>query len=152
MEIFSHSAPVPIILINIPGLNYCLAQIPDELLEQSQKGLNGLIGRDPSGDKKNPTMYYLYFLDTMDLNSVVHGSRKSMQPFESPFIGWTDDECRSWMNEHQHPYFSRLNFLVLDKDTVKKTCRVGYMKANESKGDQMLIADFYTCMHVLPGT
>lgn len=84
----------------------------------------------------------------MDLNSVVHGSRTPMQPFESPFIGWTDDECRSWMNEHWHPHFAEYTFIVLDKDTVKnKTCRVGYTYVNEMMGDKMLITDFYTCMH-----
>lgn len=90
-------------------------------------------------------------LDTMDLNSVVHGSRTPMQPFESPFIGWTDDECRSWMNEHRHPYFADYTFIVLDKDTAKnKTCRVGYTYVNEMMGDKMLITDFYICMHSMP--
>ena len=74
-----------------------------------------------------------------------------MQPFESPFIGWTDDECRSWISEHRHPYFSTLNFVVLDKDTVKnKTCRVGYTYVDEPKGDQMMTHDFYTSMHFMP--
>lgn len=74
-----------------------------------------------------------------------------MQRFESPFIGWTDDECRSWMNEHRNPYLAEYTFIVLDKDTVKnKTCRVGYTYVNEMMGDKMLITDFYTCMHSMP--
>lgn len=64
-------------------------------------------------------------LDTENLDSVIHGSRKPMQPFESPFIGMTDDEVRSWMNEHQHPHFAECTFAVLDGDTAKnKTCRI----------------------------
>ncbi|KFY92056.1 hypothetical protein V500_04340 [Pseudogymnoascus sp. VKM F-4518 (FW-2643)] len=126
-------------------------EILDELIEESQKGLNDLVGGPPTGNKEGPPMDSLCFLDTMDLNSVEHGSRKPMQPFESPFIGWTDDECRSWMNEHRHPYFAEYTFVVLDKDTVKnKTCRVGYTYVNEPMGDKMKITDFYTCLHSMP--
>ncbi|OBT62549.1 hypothetical protein VE03_07405 [Pseudogymnoascus sp. 23342-1-I1] len=128
-----------------------LLEILDELIEESQKGLNDMIGGTPTGSKEGPPMECLCFLETMDLNSVVRGSRKPMQPFESPFIGWTDDECRSWMNEHRHPSFATYTFVVLDKDTVKnKTCRIGYTYVDKPKGDQMLITDFYTCMHSMP--
>ncbi|KFY74282.1 hypothetical protein V499_05687 [Pseudogymnoascus sp. VKM F-103] len=122
------------------------SQILDELLVESRKGTCAMLGDDEGipGD-------CICILDTMDLNSAEHGSRAPMQPFESPFIGWTDDECRSWINEHRHPYFAEYNFIVLDEDTVKnKTCRVGYTYVNEPMGDKMLTTDFFTCMHNMP--
>ncbi|KFX88730.1 hypothetical protein V490_07445 [Pseudogymnoascus sp. VKM F-3557] len=121
-------------------------KILDELIEESKNGLRGLID-----DDEGNTGYHLCILDTMDLNSVEHGSRTPVQPFESPFIGWTDDECRSWMNEHRHPYFATYTFVVLDKDTVKnKTIRIGYLFVDEPQGDQMMVHDFYTSMHSMP--
>lgn len=125
------------------------SQILDELLVESKKGTCAMLGN--AGNDEGIPGDCICILDTMDLNSVVHGSRTPMQPFESPFIGWTDDECRSWINEHRHPYFSEYNFIVLDKDTAKnKTCRVGYTYVNEPMGDKMLITDFFTCMHNMP--
>lgn len=129
-----------------PKLSYLRrCQTLNELIEESKNGLYGLIGED-----EGIPGHCLCILDTMDLNSVVHGSRTPMPPFESPFIGWTDEDCRSWINEHRHPYFAEYTFVVLDNDTAKnKTCRVGYTYVNEPKGDQMLIIDFYTCMPAL---
>lgn len=122
------------------------SQILDELLVESKKGTCAMLGNDEGIPGE-----CICILDTTDLNSVVHGSRTPMQPFESPFIGWTDDECRSWINEHRHLYFAEYNFIVLDKDTAKnKTCCVGYTYVNEPMGDKMLITDFYTCMHSMP--
>lgn len=67
-----------------------------------------------------------YILDTEDLDSVTYGSRKPMQPFESPFLGMTDDEVRTWMSEHRNPNFVESTFAVLDGDTARnKTCRIG---------------------------
>jgi hypothetical protein len=72
-----------------------------------------------------------------------------MQPFESPFIGMTDDQVRSWMKEHEHPHFAYGTFAVLDEDTIKnKTCRIGCTHADRKEADKMQITDFYASMHV----
>jgi hypothetical protein len=79
----------------------------------------------------------------------VHGSRIPMQPFKSPFLGMTDDQVRSWMNEHPHPNFARLTFAVLDEDTVKnKTCRIGYTQTEDEDDDKLVTTDFYACMTI----
>ena len=63
-----------------------------------------------------------------------------MQPFESQFIGKSDEEIRAGMKKHKHPDFAEATFTILDKDTVKnKTCRVGYTFGD----DRMLLSDFY---------
>lgn len=84
-------------------------------------------------------------LETTDLDSVQHGSRKPAQAFESPFLGKTDDEIRAWVKEHTHPSFATLTFTILDEGTIKnKTCRVGYTLGD----DRMLVTDFYATMYV----
>jgi hypothetical protein len=84
-------------------------------------------------------------LETANLDSVQHGSRKPARAFESPFLGKTDDEIRVWVKEHTHPNFASLTFTILDEDTIKnKTCRVGYTRND----DRMLLTDFYATMCV----
>jgi hypothetical protein len=84
-------------------------------------------------------------LTTTDLDSITHGSRKTMRAFEYPFLGKSDDEIRAWMKEHEHPNFARLTFTILDEHTIKnKTCRVGYTRGD----DRMLITDFYANLYI----
>jgi hypothetical protein len=72
-----------------------------------------------------------------------------MQPFESPFLGMTDDEVRTWFNEHPHPNFTSFTFAVLDNDTAKnKTCRIGYRDINAEEGHKMVTTDFYASIYI----
>jgi hypothetical protein len=65
-----------------------------------------------------------------------------MQPFESPFLGMTDNEVRTWFNEHQHHNFTCEAFSVLDKDTKKnKTCRIRYADTDVEEGNKMVTTD-----------
>ena len=57
-------------------------------------------------------------LKTTDLDSITHGSRKPMRPFESPFLSKSDDEIRTWMKENKHPNFGELTFTILDEDFI----------------------------------
>jgi len=83
-------------------------------------------------------------LNTKDLSSITHGSRKPMSDFESPFLGQTDDQIRQWMKDQTTPNFAKYTFTILDEDTVKnKTCRVGHVD-----DDRILLTDFYTTMVV----
>lgn len=92
----------------------------------------------------------LCILDTENLDSVTRGSRKPMQPFESPFIGMTDDEVRSWVNKHRHPNFAKVTFIVLDGDTAKnKTCRMGATDIVTEDSDRMITTDFYSTMSTM---
>lgn len=96
----------------------------------------------------------LCILTTTDLDSVKHGSRTPMEPFESPFLGMTDDEVRAWMKERRHPKtripnFAYWTFAVLDEDTVKnKTCRIGCIDIDEEAGDRILTTDFFASLYV----
>lgn len=92
----------------------------------------------------------LCILDTENLGLVIHGSRKSVQPFESPFISMTDDQVRSWMNEHRQSHFAECTFAVLDGDTAKnKTCRIGVTDFVPVDSDRMITTDFYGSMYVM---
>ncbi|KFY29507.1 hypothetical protein V493_02326 [Pseudogymnoascus sp. VKM F-4281 (FW-2241)] len=128
------TAPVPI-------------KILDELIDEAKNGLCGMIGDDRGvpGD-------CLCILDTENLDSVIHGSRKPMQPFESPFIGMTDDEVRSWMNEHhQHPHFAEFAFAVLDEDTVKnKTCCIEVTDFVLVDSHRIITTDFFGSILLRP--
>lgn len=88
-------------------------------------------------------------LQTTDLDSIAHGSRKPMPDFESPFLGMTDDEVRDWMLKHQHPPdFAQSTFTILDQNTVeRRISRIGY--AGEiDPDDRMLWADFFADLYV----
>ncbi|KFY00959.1 hypothetical protein V490_01129 [Pseudogymnoascus sp. VKM F-3557] len=125
------TAPVPLAIL-------------DELIDEAWEGACGLTDNyeDPPGG-------CLCIITTEDLGSIGHGSRKPMQPFESPFLGMTDDEVRTWFLEHQHPGFSYFTFAVLDKDTVKnKTCRIGYRDVNAEEDNKMVITDFYASIYI----
>ncbi|KIN09074.1 hypothetical protein OIDMADRAFT_23793 [Oidiodendron maius Zn] len=121
---------------------FCTANIPpqvlDEFIDQAYEGCFAMVDDGDVG--ASPCI-----LETTDLNSVQHGSRKPARAFESPFLGKTDDEIREWVKEHPHPSFAQLTFTILDEDTIKnKTCRVGYTRGD----DRILITDFYATMYV----
>jgi hypothetical protein len=127
-----HNPPV---LLLLPLSNIVL-QILDEYIDKSYQGAFDLadqvVGVAPC------------ILETTDLNSINHGSRQPMRAFKSPFLGKSDDEIRTWVNEqndpNERPFFSRLTFTILDNDAIKnKTCRVGYTLGD----DRMLLTDFY---------
>ncbi|KFY64990.1 hypothetical protein V497_01540 [Pseudogymnoascus sp. VKM F-4516 (FW-969)] len=120
-------------------------KVLDELIEEAKNGLCGMMM-----DDRGVPGECLCILDTEDLDSVTHGSRKPMQPFESPFLGMTDDEVRSWMSEHRHPNFAESTFAVLDGDTAKnKTCRIGVTDIVQYDVDRMITTDFYGSMYVM---
>jgi len=84
-------------------------------------------------------------LQTTDLHSISHGSRKPMQAFESPFLCKTEDEIRTFMQENRTEHFASLTFTIFDEETIKhKTCRTG--DASEKCDERILLADFYTNM------
>jgi hypothetical protein len=87
-------------------------------------------------------------LQTTDLDSITHGSRKPMPDFDSPFLNMTDAEIREWMLKHRHPNFEGSTFTVLDQQTVeRKICRIGYINEKDPD-DRMLWTDFYADMFV----
>jgi hypothetical protein len=144
------TAPVPlrvcifmaIFLKNILWLN--CPQILDELIDEAWEGASSVL----SGDDPSPAGC-ICVVTTEDLDSIEHGSRKPMQPFESPFLGMTDDEVRTWFNEHRHPNFASGTFTVLDKDTAKyKTCRIGYTDIDAEEGNKMITTDFYASIYI----
>ena len=86
-------------------------------------------------------------LQTTDLSSIAHGSRKPMQAFDSPFLGKTDSEIRTFMQENRNKHFASLTFTIFDEETIKnKTCRIG--DASEKCDERILLTDFYTNMVV----
>ena len=102
------------------------------------------------GDDRGLPGESLCILDTENLDSVTRGSRAPMQPFESPFIGMTDDEVRSWANEHRNPNFAECTFLVLNGDTAKnKTCRIGATDVVTEDSGKMITTDFYSSMSTM---
>ncbi|KFY61770.1 hypothetical protein V496_04896 [Pseudogymnoascus sp. VKM F-4515 (FW-2607)] len=112
--------------------------ILDELIDESWEGAYDLTSNQV------PPSDCLCILTTENLDSIKHGSRKPMQPFESPFLGMTDEEVRTWFNEHPHPNFACRTFSVLDRDTARnKTCRIGNKDGNEEAGNKMITTDFY---------
>ncbi|KAL5345378.1 hypothetical protein ACLOAV_009749 [Pseudogymnoascus australis] len=121
-------------------------KILDELIDEAKNSVYGMMGDNDRGVPSD----CLCILDTENLDSVIHGSRKPVQPFESPFIGMTDDEVRSWMNENKHPNFAECTFVVLDGDTAKnKTCRIGATDFIPVDSDRMITTDFYGIMFVM---
>lgn len=70
-----------------------------------------------------------------------------MKALDSPFLGRTDQEIRTFMQENRNRHFASTTFTIFDEDTIKyKTCRIG--DASEKCDERILIADFYTNMVV----
>ena len=91
----------------------------------------------------------LCIIETTDLDSIEHGSREPMQPFESPFLGMTDDQVRAWLKAHRRPDFAFFAFAVLDEDTIKnKTCRICCTHDEALDAYRVLITDFYAIIRV----
>ncbi|KAH8762402.1 hypothetical protein BGZ57DRAFT_931411 [Hyaloscypha finlandica] len=98
---------------------FCTENIPppilDDFIDQAYEGCFAMVEDGDVG--ASPCI-----LETANLDSVQHGSRKPARAFESPFLGKTDDEIRV---------------------TIKnKTCRVGYT----GDDDRILVTDFYATM------
>lgn len=111
-------------------------QLLDEFIEQAYEGCYAMVDDGEVG--ASPCI-----LDTTDLSSITHGSRKPMPDFDSPFIGKTDNEIRQWMKDHKNPNFAECTFIILNEDTIKnKTCRVGHIDDDK----RILLTDFYTTM------
>jgi hypothetical protein len=83
----------------------------DEFIDEAYEGWVDLVGEDARGAS-------LCILQTTDLDSIIHGSRKPMPNFESLFLNQTDTEIREWMLNHPHPNFARSTFTVLDQNTI----------------------------------
>lgn len=64
-----------------------------------------IVGEDGSGSAP--------CIQTTDLDSITHGSRKPMHEFDSPFLGWTEDQVRDWVIKHRHPNFAYLHLQSL---------------------------------------
>ena len=87
-------------------------------------------------------------LQTTDLDSITHGSRKPMPNFESPFLNKTDTEIREWMLKHRHSNFAESTFTTLDQNTVEsRICRIGYI-SEKYPDDRMLWSDFYADLYI----
>lgn len=98
---------------------------------------------DPAGSGASPCI-----LQTTDLDSIAHGSRKPMPDFESPFLNMTDNEIRDWMLQHRHPNFAQLTFTILDQNTVEhQISRIGYVWEDDPD-DRMLLADFFAGLYI----
>lgn len=122
-------------------LTHPLFQILDDFIDEAYEGWFDLVGDIVSG--ASPCI-----LQTTDLDSVTHGSRKPMPNFESPFLNKTDNEIREWMMKHRHPNFVESTFTILDQNTIEhRICRIGYVSENYPD-DQMLWSDFYANLYV----
>jgi len=70
-----------------------------------------------------------------------------MQAFDLPFLGKTDGEIRTFMQENGNRLFASFTFTILDEETIQnKTCRIG--DASEKFDERILLTDFYTNMVV----
>ncbi|OBT51909.1 hypothetical protein VE04_06389 [Pseudogymnoascus sp. 24MN13] len=102
-----------------------LTKVLNELIDEAKNGLCAMM----MDDRGVPE----------DLDSVTYGSRKPMQPFESPFLGMADNEVRTWMSEHRNLNFVESTFAVLDGDTARnKTCRIGVTDVVLEDVDKMI--------------
>ncbi|OAL64877.1 hypothetical protein A7C99_4313 [Trichophyton rubrum] len=103
---------------------FCTTNIPPKVLDwfidEAYRGI--LLSEEDSDPPGAPCI-----LQTTDLSSITHGSRKPMSDFESPFLNYTDNEIRDWMEHHSCPGFAEATFTILDQLTIDEgTCRVGY--------------------------
>jgi hypothetical protein len=123
-------------------LKLCCSQILDEFIDQAYEGWFYMVG-DPEDSGASPCI-----LQTTDLDSIAHGSRKPMQDFESPFLDWTDHQIRDWMLKNRRPNFAQFTFTILDQHaTDRKVCRIGYVNEDDPD-DRMLWADFFAELQV----
>lgn len=92
----------------------------DWFIDEAYRGI--LLSEEDSDPPGAPCI-----IQTTDLSSITHGSRKPMSDFESPFLNYTDNEIRNWMEHHPCPGFAEATFTILDQLTIDEgTCRVGY--------------------------
>jgi hypothetical protein len=120
----------------------CCFQILDEFTDQAYEGWFDMVG-DPNAAGSSPCI-----LQTTDLDSVSHGSRKPIPDFDSPFLNWTESEIRDWMLKNRHPNFVESTFTILDQNTIdRKVCRIGYIDEVEPD-NRMLWADFFAELQV----
>ncbi|EFQ97989.1 hypothetical protein MGYG_01025 [Nannizzia gypsea CBS 118893] len=127
---------------------FCTAKIPsdilDEFIDESYAGIRDTIGEgDLPGYGMSPCI-----LQTTDLDSITHGSRKPMPvDFESPFLNWTDEQVREWATKASrpgHPSFAHRTFTILDQNTIdNKVCRVGYISVNEEDDDYRMLSEVF---------
>ncbi|KAK2758746.1 hypothetical protein FQN54_003436 [Arachnomyces sp. PD_36] len=133
---------------------FCTANIPpnilDDFIDQAYEGFADCVN-DPGPSHICPCI-----LQTKDLDSIAHGSRKPMPKFESPFLNYTDDEIREWFKENicgrSHPDFAQSTFTILDQDTVEKgVCRMGYVDGLDPDEDlRMIRTDPYVDLYIRP--
>ncbi|DAA74243.1 TPA_exp: hypothetical protein A8136_3741 [Trichophyton benhamiae CBS 112371] len=127
---------------------FCTAKIPsdilDEFIDESYAGIRDVIGE---GDLPAYGMAPC-ILQTTDLDSITHGSRKPMPvDFESPFLNWTDEQVREWATKALrpgHPSFAQRTFTILDQNTVdNKICRVGYISVFQEDEDYGMLSEVF---------
>ncbi|EGD88115.1 hypothetical protein H112_04597 [Trichophyton rubrum D6] len=83
----------------------CVQLYPHPRRDQAYVGVMDIVGEDGSGSAP--------CIQTTDLDSITHGSRKPMHEFDSPFLGWTEDQVRDWVIKHRHPNFAYLHLQSL---------------------------------------
>ncbi|EEQ31053.1 hypothetical protein McanCB56680_003691 [Microsporum canis] len=81
---------------------FCTANIPSEALgnfiDEAYREI--LLSEDDTGPPGAPCI-----LQTTDLSSISHGSRKPMAKLKSPFLNKADNEIRDWVRHHRCPGF-----------------------------------------------
>jgi hypothetical protein len=98
----------------ISGHHFCSVlmvacfQIIDNFVDQVYEGWYDLV-RDYESPGGSPCV-----LQTIDLDSIYHGSCKPMADFKSPFFNWIDNEIHRWIPRLRHPNFagSMLQFWI----------------------------------------
>ncbi|EFE37392.1 hypothetical protein TRV_07961 [Trichophyton verrucosum HKI 0517] len=127
---------------------FCTAKIPSDILDESIDESYAVI-RDVIGEGGLPAYGMApCILQTTDLDSITHGSRKPMPvDFESPFLNWTDEQVREWATKALRPghlSFAQRTFTILDQSTVdNKVCRVGYISVFEEDEDYGMLSEVF---------
>ncbi|KAM5458142.1 hypothetical protein MaudCBS49596_000053 [Microsporum audouinii] len=131
---------------------FCTAKIPSEILnefiDESYAGIIDLLAPDIVDPGASPCI-----LQTTDLDSITHGSRKPMPDFESPFLNWTDKQVRDWATKEwkrQRECFAMRTFTILDQNSIdNKVCRVGYISVREEDADYRMFHEvFYADLRI----
>ncbi|KAM5438237.1 hypothetical protein MferCBS31731_005098 [Microsporum ferrugineum] len=125
---------------------FCTAKIPseilDEFIDESYAGIIDTIGEDVSDPGASPCI-----LQTTDLGSITHGSRKPMPDFESPFLNWTDKQVRDWATKEsrlERSYIATRTFTIFDQNTINnKVCRVGYISVYKEDTDYRMLSEVF---------